>query len=384
MRKPYEEVQKIANKLDCTEIYSWSRYNTYKNDPYEFYLKYILRIPEDRKDSIYAPMGSLAHDVLENFYDNKINQDEMVEKFEEKLFEYTLGGLKYDRTDDAKNNKISNKYEECCRHFFKNHQRITEKAKKELFIPIKIGSILMQGYIDFIHTEIREDKTYMIVTDWKTSSIYKGAKCVKEKGQILLYGYGLHQKFNIPLDQIVVRWAFLKYVEIECVQANGKIKKRIIERNDIGNSLTSSVKMWLKKSAMELSEDEVDNYLIQLISDNSVDNMPEDVKNKFIIRDCYVEVPLTEENIQELLANIANTVAEIQELEAEYKETKDNKIWWRELTDADSYYFANLSGYSSIIHKPYKEYLDKLSMFKDNKDDKNEEIDDDLSWLEEL
>jgi hypothetical protein len=381
MRKPFEEIQKIANKLDCSEIYSWSKYNTYKNDNYEYYLKYILKIPEDRNDSIYAPMGTTAHETLEDYYDDKIDNDGMLEKFEEKLFEYTVGELKYDRTDEDKNKKISNKYEACLRHFFKNHQKIPYKMKKEMFIPIKLDNVLIQGYIDFLHTELRNNIKHIVITDWKTSSIYKGEKLEKEKGQLILYGYGIHQKLNIPLDQIIVRWCFLKYVEIECMQANNKIKNRIIERNDIGNSLSSSVKMWLKKSDLKLNEEEIDNYLIQLISNNSIDCLPEDVKNKFTIKDCYVEVKLNKEDINELKEDIINTVAEIKNKEKQYKETKDNKIWWQNVTDKDSYRLANLCGYSAKIHKPYKEYLDSLEMFKDKKE-KSEE--DDLSWLEGL
>ena len=40
LRKQFEEIQLIANKLDCDEIYSWSKYNQYKGDTYTFFLKY--------------------------------------------------------------------------------------------------------------------------------------------------------------------------------------------------------------------------------------------------------------------------------------------------------------------------------------------------------
>jgi len=103
LRKQFEEVQLIANKLDCDEIYSWSKYNQYKGDKYTFFLKYILKIPEDRKDSIYGVFGNAAHDTIELFYKNEIDKDGMLERFEEKLFEFTIGGLKYDRCNEDKN-----------------------------------------------------------------------------------------------------------------------------------------------------------------------------------------------------------------------------------------------------------------------------------------
>ena len=383
MRKQFEEIKLIANKLDCDEIYSWSKYNQYKGDPYTFYLKYILKIPEDRKDSIYGVLGNASHDILEKYYNKEISYTDMIEIFEEKLFEFTIGNLKYDRSDEEKNKKIGNKYESCMRHFFKNHQRIPNKLKLEVFVPIKINNILIQAYIDAIHMEKREDKDICIITDWKTSSLYKGKKVLKERGQLLLYSYGVHKKLNIPMDQIIARWAFLKYVEVECMQANEKVKSRIIERNSIGSSLSSSVKMWLKKSDSKFTEEEIDDYLNKILIDNSIDCLPDDVKSKFVVKDCYVEISLDNESIQELLEDIIKTVEEIKIKHSDYKNTLDNKIWWQDVTDTESYFLANLNGYSSKIHAPYKEYLEKLDMFK-NKDVGNKVDDEDLTWLEGL
>jgi hypothetical protein len=216
-----------------------------------------------RLSRIEQKLDKLADAVvgLARMEERMLNLFKRIEKYEEKLFEYTVGELKYDRSDEEKNKKIGDKYEECLRHFFKNHQRIPSKPKLEMFIPIKIENIMFQGYVDFIHSEKRNDKDIMVVTDWKTSTIYKGEKLIKEKGQLLLYGLGIHQKLKIPYEQIIVRWAFLKYVDVDCLQANGNSKTRQIERNDIGNSLSSSVKMWLKKSSTKPTEDEIEEYL---------------------------------------------------------------------------------------------------------------------------
>lgn len=383
MRKEYSEIKKIADKMKCTEIYSWSKYNSYESDTYGYFLKYILKLPEDRNDSIYASMGSASHDAIESFYKKEVDRKGMAEKFEEKLFEYTIAGLKYDRSDEDKNTSIGNKYEACLRHFFLNHTKIKGKVKLEMFVPAKIDNIMMQCYIDFIHTEIKDNKKYLYVTDWKTSTAYKGEKYEKEKGQLILYGLAVHQKLKIPLEQIIVRWAFLKYVEVECVQANGKIKFRMIERHDIGNSLSSSVKMWLKKSDSKPSEDEIDNYIDMISQQNSIDGLPKDVQDKFIIRDCYVEVPLTEDSINELTTKIKETIGKIKVKEKEYNATKDENIWWQEVDDKHSYFMNVLSGYSAKIHKPYKEYLEARDMFKNKEKDCVVE-ENDMEWLEGL
>ena len=385
MRKSYDEIEKIANKLSCTDIFSWSKINCYKTDTYEYYLKYIQRLAEDRNDSIYKFMGGSTHEILEDFYDNKLDHNGMLEKFEEKIFEYDVAGFKYDRSDEDKNKKIALKYESCLKHFFKNHQKIPFKMKKEMFIPIKINNILIQGYIDFIHQEKRNNKNIIVVTDWKTSSIYKGDKIDTEKGQLLLYGLGIHQKLKIPLNQIIVRWNFMKYVNINCLQVNGKWKTRTIERCNIGNKLASSVKMWLKKSSEDFTEEKIDNYIVDLIATNSIDKLPNDVKDKFIINDCYVEVELTKKSIDELKKDIINTVSEIKDKELKYKNTKDDKIWWQDVNDKDSYRLANLSGYSAKLHKPYKEYLNNLNMFNnENDNDNSNDKEEDLKWLKDI
>ena len=54
-------------------------------------------------------------------------------------------------------------------------------------------------------------------------------------------------------------------------------------------------------------------------------------------------------------------------------------IWWENVTKTNSYYFANLCGYSPKLHKPYGEYLEKLK----KKEELNQE-DVDLSWMDGL
>ena len=174
-----------------------------------------------------------------------------------------------------------------------------------------------------------------------------------------------------------------KYVEVECMQANGKVKSRIIARNDIGNSLSSNAKMWLKKSDSKFTEDQIDDYLNRISIENSINCLPDDVKSKFLVKDCYVEISLDEESVQELLDDIVKTVDEIKIKQDEYKNTLDNKIWWQDITDSESYFLANLNGYSAKIHAPYKEYLDALGLFKDKGADSKVD-EEDLSWMNGL
>lgn len=48
-RKTKEELKEITKKYDVNRLWSWSKFNTYHNSPYEYYLKYIIKKPENQK-----------------------------------------------------------------------------------------------------------------------------------------------------------------------------------------------------------------------------------------------------------------------------------------------------------------------------------------------
>jgi hypothetical protein len=346
-------------------------------------LRYIAKIPPDRFDGIYAKSGSDIHECIEAFYKGELDHQGMLDKYEELLFENTMNGLKYDRSDEEKNKSVGDKYEDCIRHFLLNHNKIPYKIKLEEFIGSVIGDTYFQGYVDAFHIEERDGKKKLVITDWKSSSIYKGDKYEHEKGQLLIYIEGMHQK-GIPYEDIIARWNFLKYVNVAVTQANGKTKVRQLERNNYVDKLSSSIKMWLKKSKYAVSGEELD----KCIETNTLDYLPEDVKDKFIVNDCYVEIEFTEDDIAELKNNIIETINEIKNKTVEYDGLKDidkeqaERVWWQEVTDKQSFFMANLSDYSSKLHKPYAEYLENREMFLNEENKSTDE--DDGAWLKDL
>jgi len=375
MRKTRQELEKIKEKYNVATLYSWSRYNTYKNSCFEYYLKYITKTPEDRSDGIYGISGNAAHNILEKFYSKEITYDEMLPKYEDELFKFNMAELKYDRTNEEKNKLIAQKYEYCLRHFFQSHNIINKKVEIERFILIKINNFMFHGYIDFIF----KDGEDVVIVDWKTSSIYTGKKIDKEKGQLILYAEGLRQ-LGIKIENIKVLWNFLKYVTIEVEQANGETKERHIARNEIGESLTANAKMWLKKEKI-YTDEQIENYLDLLKLTNDIKNLPENIQLKYKIKDCYVNIPFNQEEIDNLKTDIVDTIADISKKESNYAKTKDENIWWEEVTNNQSYYFANLSGFSAKLHKPYGAYLDELNKYRNQTESSNE---NDLSWLDEI
>ena len=383
-RKTKEELKELCKKLNTNTLWSWSRYHCYKQDRWEYFLKYVLHQKEDRANSIYCISGGNVHDIIEKLYTNQIKYEDMSELYEDSLFTMNCAELKYNRNDSGKNDAIANKYENCIRHFFKNHNLIIFPHKVEKFITIQISEdIHMQGYIDMLYIEPYTDengneKKRIHIVDWKTSTRYQGEKIVKEGGQLMIYAEGIRQALNIPLEDIVCEWNFLKYVTILVEQKNGKIKERYIERNAIGESLVNTAKMWLKSFGYD--EEYINKFVEKMIFENSIDSLPDEVRAKFIIKDCYIQVPLTEEKIQELKKDIINIVGEIINKEREYKDSGDEKVFWQEVTQADEFRLFNLSGYSRKLHKPLDEYLKNKELFlkEENENDITASDEDDL------
>lgn len=380
MRKNNDEIKELCKKFGVKTLWSFSRYDCYKTDKWEYYLKYILHEKEDRQNGIYSVSGGYCHDILERFYNGEIKYEDMITEYEDSLFQMNLAELKYDRSDEEKNEKIANKYENCIRHFFRNHEVVNHPHRQEEFITIKVADDLyMQGYIDFLYVEKIGDRKIVHIVDYKTSTKYSGDAIISHGKQLMIYALGISQIMNIPLSDIVCEWNFLKYTTVSYEQKNGTWKDRILERFKIGESLVNTVKMWLKEFGYE---DDIDSYIDEMVLTNSINNLPSEVKEKFVIHDCYVQVPLSEEIINELKDDIIATIDEIQEKEREYNSTKDEQIFWQEVTDSDAFRIGVLGGYSREKHKPYDEYMKQKEMFlKKEEDDSDDDLADFLSNL---
>lgn len=387
-----EQLEALMKKEGVDRIWSWSKINCFHTSPYEYYLKYIKKAKEDRVDSIYTTTGGLAHNILEKFYTNEIPYEKMIDEFEDGwVVAADIANLKFDRADEERNEKIKDKYYENLVHFFKNHTILKNKPAIEQFVKVKINDNLFQGYIDI---SFKDEEEYIVIQDWKTSSIYKGAKAENESGQLVLYAIGLNQQ-GIPMDKIKIRWNFLKYVTIQYQQKNGAIKTRESERCKIGESLQANAKTWLNHFGYK-----PDDYLKELLDTNSIDCLPEEVREKYAISDCYVYVDLTDKLINKWTEHVSTVIKDIELREKDYEETHSDACFFDtdESVKEQSYYFANLCSYSRNLHKPYDEYCKRLeasqngnSIFDSigintvsttSKNINNKEVD--LSWLDSL
>lgn len=386
-RKTKNELDIIKKQYNVSKLWSFSRINQWLTDKYTYFLKYIEHITPDRDDGIYGTSGGRCHDIMEKFYDKEdtavVSNADMLAEYEDALIEFDLLELKYNKSDEDANLKIANKYEACVKHFFLNHIPIkSDNINIEDFILIKVGKQLFQGYVDFWHTEKNIDenekeKDIYIITDWKTSTIYTGEKILKEGRQLLLYALGMSQLKNIKLSDIKIRWNFMKYASVTYPQANGALKTRSVERHVLIEKIKSPLKMWLMKKGYE---DELDYYLDSAIDENNLNILPQEVKELFVIEDCYVYIPIDNSTINELKKTLLETIVDIEKNTLEYETNQDDSIFYQEVNDKNSYYFNNLCEFSTRYHKPYKEYIDNLKLFID--DDTEDE--EDTSWMDDL
>ena len=397
MRLTSEELQKVKDKYGVDELYSWSKVNCFMTSPYEFYLQYILHKKPDIDNCAYAPLGGCVHQVIEDYYGGKISYEEMIENFEDSwITAIDIANLLFDRNDESKNNNIKNRYQEDLNHFFRHHIPIKNKVEIERFLSAKINDYVLQGYADTI---TKDDDGNFVIIDWKTSTKYSKKALEEHSGQLTVYAISLMQ-LGVPLEKIRCAFNFLKYCTVEYEQANGVCKSRDIERFELGEKLQSNLRVWLKKLGYE---DKMDDYLKTVIDTNSIECLPEDVRTKYKISDCYCYIDLNEDLVNKWINEITATIKDIEFRKADYEETRSEHVWWDtdESVKAQSYYFSTLCGYSGNLHKPYGEYLKRLEAAQNGTDlfggllggetvskssnvinNKNDELD--LSWLDQI
>lgn len=389
-----EELEKIKEKYNVDRLWSWSRMNTFVNSKYEYLLKYILKTKEDRCDSCYTTLGTICHDTLDRFYEGKIKYENMIEEYEDGFTTaITIADLKFNRSDEEKNKTIGEKYNENLTHFFKNHKVYEYKLLIEKPIVVNVDGNVFVGYIDALY---KDEEGYVYPIDFKSSSIYTGDKLAENSGQLILYSIGLSQ-LGIPLDKLRPQFNFLKYCTVQYQLKKGDIKYRNVERCKLGESLQSNARTWLNHFNYE-----ADEYLKQMLDTNSIDCLPDEVKAKYEITDCHVNVELNEDVVEKWKKHINVTLQDIELRERDYEETKSNKCFWddEESIKKQNYYYSNLCSYSINKLLPYKEYLEKLEASKNgdifgnlgmsttttitNKVIESNSNELDLSWLDSL
>ena len=352
-----EEYQKLKDKYG--ELYSYSKYSTYLNDPYTYFLNYVLSTPKDRPQNNFNVLGEKTHDLIEKAYKDGWTNEQLLESFRCAVTDYQLLDRKFILGNDKVNDNVEEKYIPCVEHYLKNLVPLNYPFEIEEFVDTFIGNYYFYGYIDMSHKEADDEAhDYTVyITDFKTSTIYSGQDKAEHAEQLLLYAYAYSQKYFVPLNKIKIRWDFIKYVNLIFRQANGKTKIQAIERHELKDRLCEKVENWAKK--LRYDEFEISDFLV-LVEQEKYCDLPENIRNNFSVEHCYVEVDFTQKDINELIEKIVATIDDANKNTNKfYCELMENdSMFWREVTNSDEFYFNNLCEYSAKLHKPYAKYLD--------------------------
>ena len=358
-----EVLNDLQKQYNTKKVYSWSKLDLFNTDRWVYFLRYVKRVVPDNKTGAYAEIGTVVHDQLQKFYEENVTNQQMVDTLLEKYDECSLKGFKFDKSDDKRNEKIAEKYIYCCKHFLENHKKANGSTKCEVFIPLVLQdrdeeNKIIQCYIDFLNI----DNGILKVIDYKTSTIYSKKDQEELAGQLKIYALAINKTMGVPLNKISIAWNFLKYISVEYLQQNGKTKSRNIERNSIGEDLKAPIKTWAKK--LGYSEEETNKIIDECILLNSIDGLPDNIREKFKISDCLVYVEFKEEDTIELANKMLNVIETIENLEMKYQLTKDEMLFWQDVNSRDEYRLSNLCDYSVEYHLPYKQYLEnKINTF---------------------
>ena len=367
----------IPKKYQGKRLWSFSKINEFRNCTYSYYLNRIKKVP--RHENIYSILGTLAHDINEAYYTKNLNNQQLVDMFDEGIERIKDSKYRFS-SDSDKNVKMFDKYYSCVKHFYEHFQPVNAKVIREKEVYTDINGNILLGYIDQLHKE----GDYLIITDDKTSSIYDKHKVEQEKAQLLNYALSIIQQ-GYPMEKIKLRWNFIKYANVTFMQKNGKEKTGKYERFEIIKKIQTSLRIKLRD--MNFSEKEINEKIELALTTNSLDFMPQEIQDAYKIINCYVYVDLNEEVLEEFKNEIDSIIKEIEQKE------KNGEIEFErdKLEDSDSYWCSVLCSVNTHC-KYYKQYLNDINMFRDenNKEENmygdNEEksLDEEIASLLEL
>nr|DAM61182.1 MAG TPA: PD-(D/E)XK nuclease superfamily protein [Caudoviricetes sp.] len=392
-RKELSRPQRLVDKYGKDfDIWSYSKVGCYKNCHHEFYLARILK--KESKNNLYAILGSLSHQQLEDFYNGKIKYEDMLKEFESSFLDYEMADLRFVK-DDSQNEKMIKKYKESMIHFFNNHIPITQKVLSEREVWVDTGLAVFIGYVDAIHKD--EDGFYNI-TDYKTSSMgaeYKGENLLHKQEQLLLYALALAQ-LGIPLETIKIRWNFLKYTNIRydhmvsvTYMKNEKLTTSTMRKEEMIKKLSPQLKKDILEVYTNLTTKELKYIIEKLAEEGDLSSLPEEVVSKYEInpvvrcgeRHRWVEAIKTQLKKDMIAYGMSDVEAEVayadclsnNNLDTLPKDISKNYI----LEDAYVYGEVSQENVDTLIYNMNKAVLDIQAKGEDSSNWENNKLEND-------
>lgn len=324
-------------KKDGHTVYSISRLNSFNQCKYGYNKTYNEK---DRgKQNIYSIAGSSIHDALENIYKNNATKEDLIKAYEGTMKKCEMFGIKFP------NEQIENNWKTDMGDFVNNFKKLDLKGVMEQFILFEIlPDIWIQGYIDAIFANDDE----LLIIDWKSSSEFKGEKLVDAGRQLALYKLAIEKLTGRKVDKVA--WFMMKYVY---VKYSGR--QKMCARRKWVKDISHMLKTDLKK--LDTPEFVIPMMVEEAVKNNNLNNMPQEVQEKYKLEDCILYYDVTEKVIDELKQYIFDTVKAIE------SETE----WQPANVEKESFFCNTLCNHRDTC--PYiKEYN---KQFLENKEEDN-------------
>lgn len=354
----------LKRKYNVDTIYSWSRISTYVEHPWEYYLKYIKRVPLNTTN-VYNFFGTHAHDIVQDYILGKYEQNNMIKLFDDVVDDWFLNDKSLTFPEKEGSTSVQDGYINNLQHYFKYTHYDFSDTEVDIEKPVRIvlndgkGNIVYVGYIDLLYK--RNGKTY--IQDFKTSSKsgFSGKQLDDASKQLKLYAIGIHQQFGIPYEDIVLRYDMQKYVTVSRLQKNGKWSKPSAkERQNWGESLANFILKCLEDDGYDIIE--AMEMIEHLPSAETIDDLPEPVRDKIKIEPYFIDINMTEDMANEMIEWTINNTRELEDklllddLESVFPEPN--------LEIEDSFYYQVLAKDCLRYHKGYQESLKSQEMFE--------------------
>lgn len=331
VREKSNEIEEL--KKQGKRFYSISKADTIDQCHYQAYLAYIKHAKA--VPNIYSLMGSKIHDALEAIIHGE-DTALLISALENELEDMTMLGFDFPK-DRYGGTSIRDAWIKNMRHFCSNF--VPPKGNfetEQLFIYPLTEDRIVRGYIDLVQTIDEETKTISI-WDWKTSSQFSADTLLEHGRQLVMYAIAKEYEGYKVKD---VGWIMLKYVEIIFkgrLRKNSKTKTQITKVCD-RHKIASTIKSYVEQELADAGYDEIEIEMLihQMMITNSLDGLPDEIKQKFIIKPYVRRYQITEALKQETLDYI-NKQAEIFE-----SLSKDDEDMWKPKNiDKNSEFFCN-------------------------------------------
>jgi hypothetical protein len=410
-----EQLTLIKEKMGVDNLWSFSKLSTFDNCSWLFKLKYIDKIRVNG-DSCYTYFGTIAHDLIQGLYIEEHTYKQMVDIFDQKVMEWQINdnpSLRFP-SDDVRDGYIQN-----LKHYFSHVAQLPYKMMSEravLAVFKGIEKFVFQGYID---GEYLDSEGNLVILDFKTSSIsgFTGKKLLEKSKQLMIYAMGVIQHgrmFNdkmkkFTIDQIKIRYDMMKYCNITFMQKNGNLKTTKAERRlwvaHISNPIRKDLegvekeierlekeiakllkKMNMKKTIPEDAEGysvaigeieaqikdlhdylydpiQINEMIEQATNMNDLSIFPQFIQDKYKVEDCYIDVDLTQDILNEFEAELVQTLNLITAKSKE--ENKDEAFDRPRIDNSDSFFCVTLCDMKDNC-KFYAEFKEHNTMFATN------------------